>query len=305
MLTSLMAKYPAATTQKHLPIGKTNKKWFSLAGEDNFIGIPESDLTEKELQLLQCLFKEVTPSTTSLNTTFESSQWFQFLTGEGSHDLIPTKSEKQHRIVQFSFLKEVELPLLKEALQHLVTANSTIVFLSEKSGLIVEELATSTIDEQQLESIALVLESDLFITPNFFIGQFKQVNKDFLPLFAYEKDMFEFAQQNLTKQKIHSFVSVLPFFVLKYLPKDWKEKNFDLIYKVLSEDKELTRTIKIYLENQSNTSQTAKQLYMHRNTVQYRIDKFIEKTNIDIKSFNGALVAYLACLELEMVNLPK
>jgi DNA-binding PucR family transcriptional regulator len=35
---------------------------------------------------------------------------------------------------------------------------------------------------------------------------------------------------------------------------------------------------------------------MHRNSLQYRIDKFIEKTGIDIKHFKGAVAVYLAIL---------
>ncbi|NQD69024.1 PucR family transcriptional regulator, partial [Bacillus haikouensis] len=77
------------------------------------------------------------------------------------------------------------------------------------------------------------------------------------------------------------------------------------ISQIFEEDTELIHTVKAFLENQSNISQTAKKLFMHRNSVQYRIDKFIEKTSIDIKSFQGALLAYLALLAFESDNLHK
>jgi DNA-binding PucR family transcriptional regulator len=34
---------------------------------------------------------------------------------------------------------------------------------------------------------------------------------------------------------------------------------------------------------QLNASLTAKRLFIHRNSLQYRIDKFIERTGIDIR----------------------
>ena len=57
-------------------------------------------------------------------------------------------------------------------------------------------------------------------------------------------------------------------------------------------------TIKVFLENNLNASLTAKKLYIHRNTLQYRIDKFIDKTGIQLKDFYGAFTVFLACFFL-------
>ncbi len=42
-----------------------------------------------------------------------------------------------------------------------------------------------------------------------------------------------------------------------------------------------------------NSSSTSKKLYMHRNTLNYRIDNFIEATKINVKTFKGANAVYL------------
>ncbi|MCK4551507.1 MAG: helix-turn-helix domain-containing protein [Tenericutes bacterium] len=42
-----------------------------------------------------------------------------------------------------------------------------------------------------------------------------------------------------------------------------------------------------------NASKTAKTLYMHRNTLNYRLDNFINKTEIDVRKFKGAIAIYL------------
>lgn len=52
-------------------------------------------------------------------------------------------------------------------------------------------------------------------------------------------------------------------------------------------------TVMGFIKENQNASKAAKRLFMHRNTLNYRLDHFIEKTEIDIKSFHGALAIYL------------
>ncbi len=48
-----------------------------------------------------------------------------------------------------------------------------------------------------------------------------------------------------------------------------------------------------FVENNFNASLAAKKMYMHRNTLNYRIDNFINKTEIDIKNFKSGMALYL------------
>jgi DNA-binding PucR family transcriptional regulator len=68
---------------------------------------------------------------------------------------------------------------------------------------------------------------------------------------------------------------------------------------LVKDDGDLLETIKVYLECNLNVSLAAKKLYMHRNSLQYRIEKFIDRTHLDIKHFTGAVSAYLAILALK------
>ena len=56
---------------------------------------------------------------------------------------------------------------------------------------------------------------------------------------------------------------------------------------------ETIETILGFIERNMNASKTSKALYMHRNTLNYRLDNFIEKTEIDVRTFSGALAMYL------------
>jgi len=48
-----------------------------------------------------------------------------------------------------------------------------------------------------------------------------------------------------------------------------------------------------FIRADQNASRASKRMYMHRNTLNYRLDQFTAKTGIDIRSFTGALAAYL------------
>lgn len=55
------------------------------------------------------------------------------------------------------------------------------------------------------------------------------------------------------------------------------------------EDNELMNTVYGYLNNGMNISRTARALYMHRNTLNYRVKAVIKRTGLDIRSFDMAV----------------
>jgi hypothetical protein len=56
---------------------------------------------------------------------------------------------------------------------------------------------------------------------------------------------------------------------------------------------ETIETILGFINHDLNATKTSKALYMHRNTLNYRLDNFIKKTEIDVRKFSGALAIYL------------
>lgn len=55
-------------------------------------------------------------------------------------------------------------------------------------------------------------------------------------------------------------------------------------------DEELIKTLQKFFENNLNISETARQLYLHRNTLVYRIDKVMKQTGLDVKCFDDAVL---------------
>ena len=61
-------------------------------------------------------------------------------------------------------------------------------------------------------------------------------------------------------------------------------------------DEETLITIHKFFENSLNVSETARQLYIHRNTLVYRIEKLQKETGLDIRNFDDALTFKIALM---------
>ena len=49
-------------------------------------------------------------------------------------------------------------------------------------------------------------------------------------------------------------------------------------------------TVNKFFENSLNVSETSRQLYIHRNTLVYRLDKLLKMTGLDLRKFDDAIV---------------
>lgn len=67
-------------------------------------------------------------------------------------------------------------------------------------------------------------------------------------------------------------------------------------------DEETLNTINKFFENNLNVSETSRQLFVHRNTLVYRIEKLEKTTGLDIRTFDDALTFKIA---LMVVNYMK
>lgn len=61
-------------------------------------------------------------------------------------------------------------------------------------------------------------------------------------------------------------------------------------------DSETVLTIQKFFENNLNVSETARQLYVHRNTLVYRLDKIKKITGLDLREFDDAILFKVSML---------
>ena len=67
-------------------------------------------------------------------------------------------------------------------------------------------------------------------------------------------------------------------------------------------DDETIVTINKFFENNLNVSETSRQLYIHRNTLVYRLDKIQKMTNLDLRTFEDAITFKMALMVVKYMD---
>ena len=67
-------------------------------------------------------------------------------------------------------------------------------------------------------------------------------------------------------------------------------------------DEETLNTINKFFENNLNVSETSRQLYIHRNTLVYRLDKLQKSTGLDIRTFDDAITFHIALMVVKYMK---
>ncbi len=80
-------------------------------------------------------------------------------------------------------------------------------------------------------------------------------------------------------------VAALPKSVREMLTSGFEMKNFAKIF----EDQSMMQTVEAYLASGMNISETARRLYMHRNTLMYRLRSIRKNTGLDLSKFSDAV----------------
>ena len=90
---------------------------------------------------------------------------------------------------------------------------------------------------------------------------------------SYREFMLIRMLEDVSEAKLSEYLSVL-------LEGDARE---------LLKDEDMVNTAEEFLENSLNVSETSRNLYMHRNTLMYRLDKIERVTGLNLRKFSDAV----------------
>ncbi|MBP3678016.1 MAG: helix-turn-helix domain-containing protein [Agathobacter sp.] len=112
-------------------------------------------------------------------------------------------------------------------------------------------------------------------------------------VFYAEKDTISYGKLGIGRLIYQLPMSLCNMFI--------KEVFGDNIPEVL-EDEEAMSTINKFFENNLNISETARQLYVHRNTLVYRLERIEKEIGLDIRKFDDAMTFRIAVMVLAHVK---
>ena len=105
---------------------------------------------------------------------------------------------------------------------------------------------------------------------------------------------------------VHSYKEFLIVKMLEDLPKfkltEYLETLLEPSAREIFNDKEMVKTAEEFLESGLNVSETARKLYLHRNTLNYRLDKIEKATGLNIRQISDAITFRMILIILKLVR---
>lgn len=108
------------------------------------------------------------------------------------------------------------------------------------------------------------------------------------------------------KGDIHAYKEFILFKIVDDIPKNKAHEYLKLLTDAVSEevfkDNELLDTAEAFLDNNLNSSETSRKLFLHRNTLKYRLDKLENLTGLNIRKFSDAVTFRLLTILIKFVR---
>jgi carbohydrate diacid regulator len=95
------------------------------------------------------------------------------------------------------------------------------------------------------------------------------------------------------KGDVHSYKDYVLVRVLEQMPESRLKEYYAILTdkksRQIFDDREMIETAEAFLENSLNVSETSRKMYLHRNTLNYRLDKIERGTGLNIRKFSDAV----------------
>lgn len=184
-----------------------------------------------------------------------------------------------------------------------------ITAVDEKNIIVVKELSDKD-GSRELEKMAKDMmdvlkaecgEEQIHIAYGTIVNDIKEVSKSYKEaklaldvgkIFFDEKDIVAYSTLGIGR-----LIYQLPIPLCKMFIKEiFEGKSPDEF------DEETLTTINKFFENSLNVSETSRQLYIHRNTLVYRLDKLQKSTGLDLRVFEDAITFKIALMVVKYMK---
>jgi len=183
-----------------------------------------------------------------------------------------------------------------------------ITAVDENSVVVIKDLAAEDekeVIEQDAERLLKILDnagiSGMRVAYGTVVGDIRDVSRSFKEAkMAFDVGKIFFADRNViaySELGIGRLIYQLPIPLCKMFIKeifgDTSPTDFD---------EETLGTIDKFFENSLNVSETSRQLFIHRNTLVYRLDKIQKSTGLDLRVFEDAITFRIALMVVKYMG---
>ena len=177
-----------------------------------------------------------------------------------------------------------------------------VTAVDEKNIIVVKEVGENEGYEEMNKTAEVIVnlfrsdsDSDVHVAYGTIVGEIKEVSRSYKEarmaldvgkIFFEEKDVIAYSTLGIGR-----LIYQLPIPLCKMFIKEiFDGKSPDEF------DEETLTTINKFFENSLNVSETSRQLFIHRNTLVYRLDKIQKNTGLDLRVFDDAITFKIALM---------
>lgn len=143
------------------------------------------------------------------------------------------------------------------------------------------------------EFLAQSLKEELGLDVAVGVGPTVRELKDTALSYAQAENTLRYADVFDFSGNVHSYRECILIKMIEDVPETKLAEYFSQItderFKEVFEDEEMLETAEAFLQSSLNVSETSRNLYMHRNTLLYRLDKIEKATGLNIRLFSDAV----------------
>ncbi len=183
---------------------------------------------------------------------------------------------------------------------HVTAINETTVILIKVLDGSEEPENLKKIAQSIVDTISAEAMVDVRVSFGTVVQELKEVSR------SYKEAMMaaEVGKIFYARRKVNSYASLGIGRLIYQIPESQCRVFLDEIFGEVdpaSIDEEIVATVYKFFENSLNVSETARQLFIHRNTLVYRVEKLKALTGLDVRNFDDALTFVIAMMVHSMV----
>ena len=280
---------------------KVGREMVLLTKENGSDGYTMARIAASEINhILAALTEEVTAETFYKNVLLAKYDKEEIL--QKSREL--NISDEGLRVIYLIHVEKNAGDTAKEILTNLFAeSGKDYVCIPEHSQLVLVKSLKNKKEETKLpeyaQQIVSMLGSELMVNVQVSYGN--PVNKlcEILKSYKEAKIAMEVAKIFYDGRNIAAYSSLGIGRLIHELPVSLCETFLDEVFgdkKILQLTEDELSTIDKFFENNLNISETARELYMHRNTLVYHFEKLQKTTGLDIRRFDDALTFKIATM---------
>ena len=182
-----------------------------------------------------------------------------------------------------------------------------VTAVDEKNIIVVKELSDNESYDDLKKTAEVILNlfrsdsSGVHISYGTVVNELKEVSKSYKEArMALDVGKIFFEEQNIiaySQLGIGRLIYQLPIPLCKMFIKEIFDGRSPDDF-----DEEILTTINKFFENSLNVSETSRQLYIHRNTLVYRLDKLQKSTGLDLRVFEDAITFKIALMVVKYMK---